>query len=109
MLVHIHDGNFESEIIAAKVPALVDFGAAWCGPCKQLEPIVKELDQDLGGRVKIAKVDVDEAQELAARFGITSVPTIIFFKDGQEAGRSIGLQSRENLQKKISSHLGVAL
>jgi thioredoxin 1 len=96
-----NDLNFESEVLKAPGVVLVDFTAAWCGPCKRLAPIVQELADELSGRVTVGKLDVDEAQATAQRFGIRSVPTVMVFKDGTSVGQQVGLTSKAKLLELI--------
>lgn len=99
------DKNFDSEVTHAKGLAIVDMFATWCGPCKMMAPIVEELSKQYEGKVKIGKLDVDESGETASKFGIASIPTTIFFKDGKEVDRLVGFQSKETLEKKIKEHM----
>lgn len=96
--IHINDENFESEVIKADKPVLVDFFAAWCGPCKMIAPVIEELADEYEGKAKICKVDVDEAPETAQKYGIQSIPTIILFKDGEVAEQKIGMATKEDLE-----------
>jgi thioredoxin 1 len=89
--------NFESEVLQSSVPVLVDFTATWCGPCKALAPIVDKLADDYQGKVRVGKLDIDESPEIAQRYGIRSVPTVLVFKGGQKAGQHVGLTTREKL------------
>lgn len=102
---HINDANFEEMIVNGSKPALVDFGATWCGPCKALEPSILELAGEYGDKVTIGKLDVDEAPQVAQRFGIMSVPTVLFMKDGKEVHRFVGVQSKEKIADMIQNHL----
>ena len=96
--VHVfNDLNFEEEVLGSAEPVLVDFTAAWCGPCKRLAPIVDELANDLKGQVKVGKLDIDEAPVTAAKLGIRSVPTVMLFKDGRQAGQHLGLTTKAKL------------
>lgn len=98
----INDQNFESEIIKHQGLGVVDFGATWCGPCQALAPTIEELAGEYSGtNVKIAKCDVDEANELAAQWGIMSVPTILFFKNGKRVDQMMGNQKKQTLKEKI--------
>lgn len=103
--IEITDENFEQEILQSDKPAMVDFGAPWCPPCRALEPIVDELVDEYEGKIKIGAVNVDNCRETAGKFGIMSVPTIIFFKDGQEADRMVGLSPKDVLKTKIESFI----
>ncbi len=99
--------NFDAEVIQSGTVALVDFGATWCGPCQALAPTIDELANDYADKeVVIAKCDVDQSQELAAKFGIMSVPTILFFKGGEQVGQLVGNQKKANLSAKLDALLG---
>jgi thioredoxin 1 len=104
-LVHVSDANFTEVVEKGSKPALLDFGATWCGPCKALEPTIVALAGEFGDKVTIAKVDVDESQQVALRFGIMAVPTVIFFKGGKEVHRFSGLQSKDKITAMIQTHL----
>ena len=101
-----NDENFESEVKHSDQPVLVDFGAEWCGPCRALAPIVEDLAQEYDSRLKVGTVDIDKAQGVAREFGIMSVPTIIFFKNGEPVDKITGLQSKANLAKRIDAVIG---
>lgn len=104
--VTIGSDNFESEIVNSEGISVVDFGATWCGPCQALAPVIEELAEEYAGKgVKIGKCDVDEAQDVASRFGIMSVPTILFFKDGEKVDSMMGNQPKSGIQSKIDALL----
>lgn len=93
--------NFESEVMQSDIPVLVDFWAVWCGPCKMLSPIVSEIAEEYAGKVKVGKVNVDDEPALAGRFGISSIPTLILFKNGEQAAVSVGVRPKEELVKML--------
>jgi thioredoxin 1 len=101
--VKIDTGNFQSEVMQSDVPVLVDFGATWCGPCQALKPIVEALATEYAGTVKIGEVDIDQSGDLASRFGVMSVPTLILFRDGEIVDKQIGLLSKNDLKKRIET------
>lgn len=90
----ISSTEFESEVVNSSVPVLVDFFATWCGPCKMLAPTLEEVGAQVEGRAKVVKVDIDASPDLAQRFGIMSVPTLMVFKDGQVANQTVGVQPK---------------
>ena len=100
----VTEANF-NEIINSGKPAMVDFGATWCGPCKALAPIVEEIAAEYEGRVVVGTADVDECSDLAAQFRIRNVPTVLFFKDGNAVDKSVGLVSKNTLTEKINALL----
>lgn len=104
--VRITPQNFQQEVLQSSLPVLLEFGAAWCGPCKRLEPILQQLGDAWQGRMRIAKLDVDECSDLAVQFQVMSVPTVLLFVGGQPAQRVHGLQTRERLVEKFSPYLG---
>ena len=101
--VAVNDSSFETEIAGHKGVAVVDFWATWCGPCRMIAPALDELATELAGKVKIAKVDVDEAPETASNFGIRSIPTLMIFKDGKLAATKVGAGSKSDLSKWITT------
>lgn len=104
-VAHVTDKNFEAEVLKSNLPVLVDFWAEWCGPCRMISPIVEEIAKDLQGKLKVAKVNVDEAQELAARFNIMSIPTLLIFKKGQPVEQMVGAMSKDQLLTRINTQL----
>jgi thioredoxin 1 len=103
--VTITDDNFQQEIEDGQGLALIDFWAAWCGPCRMVAPIVEELARDYEGRVKVGKLDVDQNQRTATKFNIRSIPSILFFKDGKLVDQIVGAVPKPALDKKIQEHL----
>ncbi len=105
-VIHINPGNWQSEVMNSSVPVLVDFWAAWCGPCKAIGPVLDELGTELAGKMKIAKVNVDENPELAGEFGIRSIPTLLIIQDGVVQQQMIGAMSKADLKEKVEPFLG---
>lgn len=103
MAVVVTKDNFTENV--AQGVSLLDFWAPWCGPCKTQLPIIEELSEELKGQATIAKVNVDEEPELASKFGVMSIPTLILFKDGQPVDKLVGLQQKSSLLTKIQSHM----
>src|SRR5262245_7230062 len=93
--------NFEAEVLKSDVPVLVDFTATWCGPCKALAPIVDKIADEFQGRIKVGKLDIDDAPDTTVKYGVRSVPTVLVFKGGAKSGSHVGLTSRENLLKLL--------
>jgi len=98
----VSDTTFESEVIKAKGPVVVDFWAEWCGPCKMIAPALEEIAKSLGDKVKILKLNVDENPQTAAKYGIQSIPTLMLFKDGTMASKQIGAAPKQKLQQWIT-------
>ena len=97
-VLHVNQENFDKVINQSALPVLVDFWAPWCGPCRMLGPILDELAAEDEGKVIIAKVNVDEEMDLAARFGVVSIPTMVFFRNGKMEDRLVGVQPKEKLR-----------
>ncbi|HHW45701.1 MAG TPA: thioredoxin [Clostridiales bacterium] len=101
MAIEITKENFEEEVIKSDIPVLVDFWAAWCGPCRMIAPTIEELADELDGVVKVGKVDVDAQPELAYQFNVMSIPTLIVFKNGKVANQNVGLISKADIKKML--------
>ena len=100
-VITLSDTNFDNEVLKSSSPVLVDFTATWCGPCKQLSPIVEKLADETVGKFKVAKVDIDECPGIARKFGIKSVPTVMVFKGGEKKGQHVGLTGKDTLIKLL--------
>jgi thioredoxin 1 len=103
--VELTEGNFESEVEKSSIPVLVDFWAAWCGPCRALAPTVDEIAKDYDGKVKVGKLDVDAQGALSARFKIRGIPTLLLFKDGEVKEQLVGAVPKATIEKALSKHL----
>ena len=102
---HITNENFESDVLKSEDPVLIDFWAEWCGPCKMLAPILDQIADEYKGRVQIAKLDVEENQNIAMQFGVRSIPTLILFKGGVVEAQHVGMLSKEQLIKLLDEKL----
>ena len=103
--VTINDSNFDQVVLQAGIPTLVDFGAVWCGPCRMVDPVVEELAEEYDGRISFAKVDVDFNTQIASRYGIMSIPTLILFKDGKPVSNIVGFRPKAELKKSLDAAL----
>jgi thioredoxin 1 len=107
-ILSVNDGNFESEVLTASSaqPVLVDFWAEWCRPCHMLAPTVAEIAQDYAGKLKVTKLNVDEAMNSSTRYGIRGIPTLLVFKDGQVVEQIVGAVPKDQITKALDRHLG---
>lgn len=101
-VMEFNGDNFDSEVVKSDVPVLVDFWAPWCGPCKMIGPIIEELAGEFGDKVKIGKVNVDNNQDLAAKFGIRGIPTVMLFKGGESVNSFVGVRPKEDLATALN-------
>ena len=105
-MLHLQSKDFENEVLKSEIPTVVDFYADWCGPCRMVSPIIETLSKEYAGRAKFVKVNTDDNQDLAERFGIMSIPTIMVFKNGQIASRTVGAGPAAMYKQKIDAALG---
>jgi thioredoxin 1 len=105
-LIELTDANFEEIVSKSEVPVLVDFWAPWCGPCKMIAPLIKQIADDYQGKAKVCKIDTDEHRESAVEFGISAIPTIIIFKGGDVFKKWVGLVSADNITDALDEAIG---
>jgi len=104
-VIHITGENWQSQVIEADSPVLVDFWAEWCGPCRAIAPVLEELAAEMSGQIKVAKVNVDENQQLASQFGIRSIPTLLVINGGEVKDQMVGAMNKAALKEKLAVHL----
>lgn len=105
MLLHLNSQNFDSEVLQSNIPVLVDFSATWCVPCQMVAPVMEQLAKEFNGKAKIAKVDIDECSDLAMKYNIMSVPSMVYFKNGEIKDQVIGAVPAEHLSEKLKQLL----
>ncbi len=105
-LIEFTDDNFENEVLQSSTPVLVDFWAPWCGPCRMLTPIIEELSEEYAGKVKIGKLNTDDNQQTAAGFAVTSIPTVILFKDGEIVDKVVGAPPKAHFETMLNGVTG---
>lgn len=103
--IELNSNNFKEEVLESSIPVLIDLWAPWCMPCRMITPIVEQLAEDNQGKLKVCKLNTDENQDIAARYGIQGIPTLLFFKGGQEVDRLVGVTPKPIIQKKIDAIL----
>lgn len=104
-ITKVDDNNFQTQVMDSALPVIVDFGAEWCGPCRLVDPLVEEIAHQYEGKVKVCKSDVDQTNQMAAKFGIMAIPTVMFFKNGEEVDRVTGVVPRDKLEEKVQAIL----
>ncbi len=103
--IHLTKENFDAEVLSSNVPVLVDFWASWCGPCKMVGPVIEELSEEFSGKAKVCKIDIDKEGELAMRYNVMSIPTILVFKNGEIADQSVGAYPKDHFSDMLTKQL----
>ena len=104
-MIRVTSDSWDEDVLRLDLPVLVDFWAEWCGPCRMVSPAVEQLSQTMSDKIKVAKLNVDENQEIAIRYGVRSIPSLVLFKGGKEIARTIGAASKEKYQKSVEESL----
>ena len=104
-VLNITKENFETEVVGSMIPVVIDFWATWCGPCRMLAPVVEEVAAEFEGKAVVAKCNVDEAREVAMQYRIMSIPTLVYFKNGEVADKTVGVVSKESIVSKLNNLL----
>jgi thioredoxin 1 len=104
-LLHVTDASFENDVLQSDIPALVDFWAAWCGPCKMIAPLLDEISEDYAGKIKVCKMDVDSNPETSVKFNVRGIPTLLIFKNGNIEGTKVGALSKAQLVEFVEACL----
>lgn len=103
MAIHFTDENFNQEVLSSDLPVLVDFYADWCGPCKMLAPVIETLAEEYEGKVKVGKLNVDNAPDVSGRYGIMSIPTLLYFKNGEIVNKTIGVVAKSEIEQVLNN------
>ena len=104
-VLELTDGSFEAEILKSELPALVDFWAVWCGPCRQISPLVDSLADDYKGKLKVGKLNIDDHTEVPQKYGIRSIPTLLIFKGGEVVGQLLGAVPQSKIEAELQKHM----
>ncbi len=104
--LHVDEATFEQEVLKSPTPVLVDFWAEWCGPCRMIGPIIEEIADEQKSKLKVVKINVDQAQEVAMRYSIMSIPTLLVFKNGEAVDQIVGAMPKQQLMSKLKPHIG---
>ncbi|MFH0739151.1 MAG: thioredoxin [Candidatus Omnitrophota bacterium] len=107
-LLHLTDSNFKKEVLESQLPVLVDYWASWCGPCRLITPVIEELAGEYENRIKIGKINIEENPMIPTRYGVMSIPTLMFFKKGQVVGQLVGAMPKAELKRRIEENLSEA-
>ncbi len=105
MAIEVNDSNFDEKVLKSEIPVMVDFWAEWCGPCRMIAPAIEEISREYEGRLLVGKCDVDNSPEVASKFGIRNIPTVLFFKNGKVADKQVGAVPKTNFVNKIKALL----
>jgi len=103
---HVTDADFKTEVLESEVPVVVDFWAPWCGPCRMVAPVLEEVAEEMGDKIKVVKLNTDENQQTAAAYRIMAIPSLLVFKKGEEADRVVGFKPKQQLIEQLNNHLG---
>lgn len=100
-VITLNKNNFEEEVLKSEKKVLIDFWASWCGPCRMMSPVIDEIAEEMGDSIKVGKINIDEEKDLAIKYDVMSIPTFIVFKNGNEIGRSVGVQDKEEIKAML--------